>query len=534
MGSYPMRDAAIADAWRRINNRTKYRNKLTQVRLPNVGRYSESNVIINTAITSICGKNGLGKTTLLKLLYKSLSKDSLVQLPSTTQEEANGIEILLVRDGNTQVRISGSDDKSLPNVEYFDASALLHQILKEIEDSPDRNGWGNQSNELNLNKEDLFFINSITGKKYNKVNVIEVSDIIENTVFPYFEVEIDGINYTNELMGQGEHKSLLLLWKLITAKENSFLLLEEPETYVCPYSQQKLIDMIAYYASQKKINIIMTTHSEYILEKQNLSSINILKKKARGKFNIVPAENNTNYLAALGLNSAYSKILFVEDDFAKLFLARLLKIYDGHLYKTSLIQILNGESNIQMLTKYYQGANYFEYVAVYDADQRPINENFELQIPKVFLPASALNAPEVEIIEYLENNIDAYARAISVDFEIVENCFTDLVSDHHDWFRKLSSDLEISEQQLKEKAIDLWCENNETLCKKFIFELVNLSKEFKVKGKLYDDKSIGQTECGLEFPLSFPVSTIINLEPNTELKGKLKYKNLETVISVFE
>ena len=534
MGEYPMREAAIQDSWRRINERKKFRNKVTEVKIPNAGRYSESKIKVNSAITSICGKNGLGKTTLLKLIYKSLSKDELIYLPNSTQDEVSGLEIKLVRDGKKELTIKGDDDKSLPNVDYFDASALLHQILVEIEDSPERNGWMNQAAELDLSPDDLFFIKSVTGKKYQSVKFIEISGIIENTTFPYFEVVTDGIEYTNELMGQGEHKSLLILWKLITAKENSFLLLEEPETYICPYSQKKLIDMVAYYASEKKINVILTTHSEHILEKQTLSSINILRKKAKRKFNIVPAENNTTYLAALGLNSPYSQILFVEDSFAKLFLSRLLKVYDEHLYKTSLIQTLNGESNIQMLTKYYEGASHFQYMAVYDADQRGVNESFKLQIPKAFLPANNNDAPEIEVMNYIEANIGEFAEVIGLSDETVESAIDDLVCDHHDWFRNLAGILEVSEQFLKEKAIDLWCHNNESLCKQFLFEFRYYGKQVDVEGVNRLDKNFGKTSCGLEFPLSFPSSTIANFKEGTKLKGKLKYRGDETVLSVFD
>ena len=534
MGSHPMREAAIKDAWRRINDRNKFRNKITKVKIPDVDRYSECEIKINSAITSICGKNGLGKTTLLKLIYKSLSKDELILLPNSTQNEVDGIEIHIIRDGDKELIIKGSDDKSLPNVEYFDASALLHQILKEIDDSPDRNGWMNQANELDLDDIDLFFIKSVTGKKYQSVKFNEISGIIENTTFPQFEVSIDDISYTNDSMGQGEHKSLLILWKLITAKENSFLLLEEPETYICPYSQQKLIDMVAYYSSRKKINIILTTHSEHILDKQNLGSINILKKKGKRRFNIVPAYNNTNYLAALGLNSPYNQIFFVEDSFAKLFLSRLLKIFDEHIYKTSLIQTLNGESNIQMLTKHYEGANYFRYMAVYDADQRGVAESFKLQIPKVFLPANGNVAPEVEVINYLENKACDFSKVIGLEVDTIERAMDELVCDHHDWFRQFSNGVEVLELSLKEKAIDFWCQNHEELCKRFIFELRHSGKQVNVEGFVLLEKNFGRTNCGLVFPLSFPQSTTVNFADGIKLSGQLKYKNSETVLSVFE
>ncbi len=63
----------------------------------------------------------------------------------------------------------------------------------------------------------IFFVQKITGKKYEYVKVNEVEGIIDDLTFPYFEVKEVNSNivYTSESMGQGEHKLLIAIWKLI-------------------------------------------------------------------------------------------------------------------------------------------------------------------------------------------------------------------------------------------------------------------------------------------------------------------------------
>ncbi|WP_179136960.1 AAA family ATPase [Vibrio campbellii] len=521
-----MREAKIRDYWSRINRFKKYNNIPVNLSLSSAGRYHSSNIEINSAITAICGRNGLGKTTLLKLLYKALSKDNDFDIPNTIHEEVESIDFSIKRNGNL-LNILGGDTKIMPNVEYFDGAHLLHIVNREILDSPSKNGWTNGSTKLDLVEEDLDVIKLITGKKYISFEVWEVSDIIEDTVFPYFEVELDGNRYSNEGMGQGEHKLLLIWWKMFSSKKNAFLLLEEPEAYVCPSSQKKMMDMIAFYASKNSINIIMTTHSEHILSKLNVGSVNILKRKGRDKFELVPASNNTRYFVALGLNSEYKNIFLVEDDFAKLTLEIILKKYDEHTYKTSVIHSLRGESNIQMVTKHYQGASHFNYVAVYDADQRGVTEDFSPYIEKVYLPSSSNAAPEFEVIDYIQSNTGKYASRINMDIDVVEEVIAEMVADHHDWFKSLSAGLDKNQNIITTEAIQLWVDNNEELCRYFIFELNNLSNEIKLK--LTDEKNL-ITECGLTYQPQIPISEGLNKE--SELLGKLCYQEDNTVVKL--
>ncbi|EEZ8157815.1 ATP-binding protein, partial [Escherichia coli] len=273
--------AKLADYWNHVANRKKFNIKICSLSIKNVPLFEDADITINSALTSICGRNGIGKTSLLKLIYGILSKD-ICNVGIFSSSDIDNISIDIIINGEKQTFTSSLGD-GLRNVEYFDASSMALKIINEINTSPNKNGWFNTSNSYHLLNENLFFVQKITGKKYEYVKVNEVEGIIDDLTFPYFEVKEVNSNivYTSESMGQGEHKLLIAIWKLIYTEKNSILFIEEPESFICPVSQKNFMDFLAYTIDTKKLNVLMATHSEHILSPQGLNSVLVLAKKGK-------------------------------------------------------------------------------------------------------------------------------------------------------------------------------------------------------------------------------------------------------------
>ncbi|TAE59345.1 MAG: hypothetical protein EAZ87_09890 [Nostocales cyanobacterium] len=62
---------------------------------------------------------------------------------------------------------------------------------------------------------------------------------------------------------------LLLILLLILNQRKVFLVIEEPEAHLFPVAQKQMIDLIALLANQSENQIILTTHSPYILSSFN-------------------------------------------------------------------------------------------------------------------------------------------------------------------------------------------------------------------------------------------------------------------------
>jgi len=66
-------------------------------------------------------------------------------------------------------------------------------------------------------------------------------------------------------MGSGAERLLLLLSALQVSEKESLLLFEFPETYLHPMAQQNLSSFFCSQAEEKNLQIVITTHSPYIV-----------------------------------------------------------------------------------------------------------------------------------------------------------------------------------------------------------------------------------------------------------------------------
>lgn len=472
--------AKITDYWNHLSSRRNFSIKISSISLKGVPLFEDSDIEINSALTSICGRNGIGKTSLLKLLYRILSKDQC-NIGIFNSCNINDISVDITINGEKRI-FTPSSEEIVRNVEYFDSSSMALKIINEIYTSPEKNGWFNASSPYYFLKENLFFVQKITGKKYEYVKVNEVEGIIDDLTFPYFEVKEKNSNviYNSEHMGQGEHKLLIAIWKLIHIENNAILFIEEPESFICPVSQRNFMDFLAYTIDSKKLNVIMATHSEHILNPQGLKSVLVLAKKGK-KYAVSKCGSNYRYFNALGLSPEKKNIFLIEDDFAKLVLELILKIKNTYLYSTSYLHNLRGESNIRKVSEHYKDSSGVNIVAVFDADQvndKGINSDC---IRKVFLPSERKLSPEEEVIECIKNNIRVYALKIGEDADFLEGEIESITCDHHDFFIELSKCLpKQSLSTLKGCAITVWIEKNEHEIDKFLYCLEHVNNSFTV------------------------------------------------------
>lgn len=475
--------AKIKDCWRHVSMRKGFRNKIKQISMKNVELYEDIDININSALISICGRNGIGKTSLLKLLYKVISKNN----NDIGMFEACNIDSVAINidiNGGSQTFV-GNQEHRFSNVEYFDSSSLALKIIDEIKSSPDRNGWFNTSEPYLYKDYNLFFIRKITGKKYEEVKVHEVEGIIDDVVFPYFEVKEKGTvdYYSSERMGQGEHKLLISIWKLINVEQNSIIFIEEPESFICPVSQTAYMDFLAYIIDLKKIHVVMATHSEHILKSQGLDSVFVLDKKSK-KYSLSKCSDNYEYFNTLGLSPEKKNIFLVEDDFAKLVLEYILKKGDVYLFATSYIHSLGGESNIKKVIEHYKEHSGLGIVAVFDADQAYDRGIYSGSINKVFLPSMDKSSPEEEIISCIKENITDYAERLNLNAEELCETIDSITCDHHDFFTMLYRALNNKPlSTLKDEAIQIWLEKNVHDINRFIFCLKNINCKIKMNIK---------------------------------------------------
>ncbi|HMX83551.1 MAG TPA: AAA family ATPase, partial [Saprospiraceae bacterium] len=113
---------------------------------------------------------------------------------------------------------------------------------------------------------------------YNKTKLAE--DIISKILKGKYQYDKDGEKIffdTNRYVklnfsSSGQQESLwilLLLFIIILEKQNVFIVIEEPEAHLFPEAQKEISNLIALMSNVENSQVIITTHSPYILASIN-------------------------------------------------------------------------------------------------------------------------------------------------------------------------------------------------------------------------------------------------------------------------
>ncbi|MEZ9388771.1 AAA family ATPase [Vibrio lentus] len=468
-----MRDAAIQDGWRRVNEQENYPLKLTEVNLDNVVGFHENfSMDFQSGLTAICGKNGVGKSTLLKVIYESLCNE--LTNPKIVHDSL--IELSLSKNNVQQEepRLEASE------LYYIDPSFECSRIIDFITNTQNFDEFleGVESNGfLNKNKT-LKSISSCIGKPYKKVEVYEIESALdEEYTFPYFLIELsDGTKYNSLNMGMGEHLCMFLLWYIEWIEPNSILLLEELENYLAAYSQKKLLDYLVYKLSEKKVWTILTTHSEHIINVVGLRNTRILYRNGTSSLAVKP-ENSNKYLKALGLSSNKQGLYLVEDYFASLKLKSIVSYFSPDLLDVREILGLRCDSNMEKVVKHFEPSEkpFFDLMAVFDADQSSkIPKLIGKEVSAICLPSQNSKNPEEELWLTLTSFTSDVASILNVNPERLFEAIGEYeLEDHHERYYRIAKNINVSFEQLIGALIKQWFEdeNNRNIATQFIIAL---------------------------------------------------------------
>ncbi|ENJ2051066.1 MULTISPECIES: ATP-dependent nuclease [Vibrio] len=482
-----MRDAAIRDGWRRLHQDGNYSLKLTSVGLKNViGFHDKFSIELNSGLTAICGKNGVGKSSLLKFIYESLSND--VKHPKIKNDSELSLSVV---KNNIPVTKPILDSNELYYIDpSFECSRIIYFIantvnFEEFLEGVESNGFLNKPKTISS-------VSSCIGKPYKKIEIYEIENALaEEYTFPYFRIELcDGTKYDSLSMGMGEHLCMFLLWYIDWIESNSILLLEELENYLAAYSQKKILDYLVYRLSEKRVWTILTTHSEHILSMVGLSNTRILYRNGTYSLSVKP-ESSNKYLKALGLMSNKQGVYFVEDYFASIKLKAIVNYFSPELLDIRDIVGLRCDSNMEKLIKHFEPSNkpFFDLMAVFDADQSSkISKLTGKAVGAICLPSKSSRSPEEELWNTLNEYSTEISRLLNVNVERMSEAIEMYeLEDHHERYHRIAASINVTLEQLTGSILKQWLEEEQNL---------NLAKKFMIaltlRGELVDLDTIQQ------------------------------------------
>ncbi|EBP0140440.1 ATP-binding protein, partial [Salmonella enterica] len=476
-----MRLAKFNDGWRRTQDLSNYHCQLRKVLISDSkGIFDKFCLELNNGISVICGKNGVGKSTILKSIYSYIKKDNQFNL----RLNPDYINISLFKKGEQLV------NTEQVNVNYLEPSVECNKIINFLNGSENIEDFieGLEPNGFLGKKVNIDVIGNIIGRNYSEVEIYEVEGALaDDYTFPFIKVTVpSGEKYTCLEMGAGEYLCMYIFWYINWIDEHSILLIDEIENCISIYSQEYLMDYLAYVSSQRGIWTLLSSHSEAILNKVGINNARLIFNIRNSGISVVSPKHERKYFTALGIKPRKKGVFLVEDKFSSLFLNSVLnRAASDVAYDYHIVSFKDGESDIEKIVKHFNPNKSigFSFFAVFDADMRKkINKFAGNIIPVISLPSIDGLNPEEELWRVLTDNMINVAKNLGIEYDDLSQYYEQCNPlDHHDRFMNLACYVNVSEEVLFNSIFSVWFANNTELVNKFIFSIIvsisNLKQE---------------------------------------------------------
>ena len=378
------------------------RNRIDKVVLRQLRGFQKDSIVeFQFPISVIVGKNGSGKSTILRSI-QLLQKGCIPQNEFFEIEFDNGdlkgteieysvdgeIEKLLYVGKNKWCAVNevehidmimirpkaivGAIDKSFlyDNIgQHVDKAKQVEYLIKQsrkIQQNPESSG---KKKRKVLDLDELSEINYVLQSSYSSIEFIRhkfFGGTWATTVL--FKKETGGNVFCEYNAGSGEFLVANVIDQILHAKNESVVLIDEPEVSLHPGAQKRLLKFILNSIIKKKIQVIISTHSRDIVENLPSQAIICVEKQNTGdsrvKNNILPSQ------AFLELEVIPDvKQIIVEDDMACSIIQNILE--DEKLDDLlKVIYIPGGASNLKKyIIPAFSKANIKNQFIWFDGDQ---------------------------------------------------------------------------------------------------------------------------------------------------------------------
>ncbi|MCK1339727.1 AAA family ATPase [Bradyrhizobium sp. 38] len=224
MGALAVRLARAQDFRRRLHEKaSSWPIRIKRVSFSSVPSLGEGDIPLLSPLSVLCGPNGVGKTTLLRLLWSVLDPDAAKKKPLGFARLKSGTATVEVAGpdnsfefgldfGSQEASASSSRDELELEIAYIDTANEGPRIQSEFSNSDSPEDIINGAGAIELDPEQLTEINFLTMRNYRQINLYEVE--LGEDVVPFFEVAFGPDRYDSRSMGSGEFSAFFLWWRL--------------------------------------------------------------------------------------------------------------------------------------------------------------------------------------------------------------------------------------------------------------------------------------------------------------------------------
>ena len=453
-----------------------------KVILRNVRGFSEQYLDFRYPVTGLIGTNGGGKSTILgatALAYKNVKPGQFFPKASVGDNSMSewSIEYELIDKQNypnrnlmrtarfAQAKWRRSDFPDR-NVEYIEIQRTvpageLSKYKRFIAANP------NAIDSEWLPEDTIRFASAVLDKDVSNYQLYRIRNFPEHTLYGGF---YNDVGYSQFHFGAGEASIIATIDRIEKSSTNSLVLIEEVENGLHPVAVRLFVNYLENAAKRKRLQIVFTTHSQDAVDQLPSEAIwaTINKKTFNGKLTI-------EGLRAVTGNISNTRVIFVEDRFAKEWVENALGRYGGDLNETTKVYEGGGYPNLITVCQYHNENPSISVpaVALVDGDQYDPQASIPLPEFAFYLGGGV---PETTVFDYIyENRSDLSAiiqqRCLLARFsqeEIVGQIESvrNSACDPHEVFERLGVKLGFSSAiRIRDGMIDVYNEKNETVWK---------------------------------------------------------------------
>jgi hypothetical protein len=464
-----LKDAKIDDHWKTFVRRD-YPIKLHELRIVDHEVFEKRSFELLGGVNIFVGRNGVGKSNLMRLLYNCLIAEDSNRIAFKTPIISKAIIELDFQVGSRKTTRSSnlaSDDLASTGVTsfMFDPCTLIPLFQQMLSEQSNFLELIEQHGQNAANEEELKLINYLTGNEYSKVVVTTIEgEFDQYPAFPYFSVQLGDIEYDSSSMGMGE-LSLFYFWWLVTYMSHvdghKILLVEEPESFLPPASQKRLANLIAMTCATQGVSLVLSTHSEHILTRMPSTAMHLLLRSENG-VSIYPVSGGAvSHIESLGLMVPKLGMLFLEDVggiiFAKSLFNRSTDFSVSNFYYHNSGSESEITTDIRRLAPAQKG---WLFAGLYDGDCRAKNIAMPRDGKHFFLPGD--NPPDELMMNYFKLKSAAKISGLLMTSEalVIQAKATAAGSDFHDYFHLVGGVLGMDFNRMFSFVCDLWIDDN--------------------------------------------------------------------------
>lgn len=417
-------------------------------------------------IVAIAGENGSGKSTLLKAAACAYENPDpkKTYYPSTffiktKWDSVAGVSIayrLRLGDATKIIKVSKPTKRwSIPEQRPkrsvyildisrtlpLDASAGYANIARQAI---------NEVSSSELDDDTRTNLSYVMGRTYQKARFAK-SDIDKNREIGVLTLPYGELSQFHQ--GAGEDTTFDTFRVLQSIPDYSLLIIDEVEASLHPKAQRRLISILLKLCRLKRIQVLLSTHSPYILEELPTEARIFLQPGPAG-VSVIPAISPEFALSKMDDGKHVELHCFVEDRAAEVLLREIIA---SHSEATNLLQRIGisfvGASNVVSVLGSLSDDGRLPYKAVsfLDGDAAP---------SKGCVPLPGNDAPERVVFFGLQaqgwaNLSSRFGVGAGDLYAILDDIV--LTPDHHEWTAMLGDKIIKSKFSVWEVLVSEWC-----------------------------------------------------------------------------